>query len=138
MAFGGYFIRFGNYTFPVEYIKEKSYKAKPNQRQNTNAYTDANGLTHTNPLPHTKTNISFTTHEMSGEEMDAIMAGIVRNYANYNDRNAICTYYDNENGTYKSGEFYLDQSLEFQVDRLSKDKSRIEQYGEMNWTFIEK
>lgn len=138
MAFSGYLLKFGKYTFPLKYIKEKTYKSKPNQRQNLNAYTDANGVTHTNPLKHTKSFISFTTLAMSGKEMDSIMENIVKNYIKYEDRNANCTYYDTENNTYKTGEFYLEQSLEFAIDKLSRDGKTIEQYGEMQWTFTEK
>lgn len=137
MAFNGVLFQFGSFVFPNKYIKADTFKARPNQRQNLNAYTDVDGVTHTNPLKHTKTQVSFSTIKMSAAAMDNITENIVGNYENYDDRNAHCVYYDDENRTYKTGEFYLDQSLEFSKE-LTKDGTKIRRYNEMVWTFIEK
>lgn len=128
--------RFGNFDFPDNFIKKGSPKTKPNQRQSLDPYTDMYGVTHDNGLPHTKTEIQFTTLSMSGDEFRAIMSGITGNYIDYKLRNANCTYYDDESGTFKTGEFYLDKS--FQANRDEVDQSGVPmKYGEMDWLFIE-
>lgn len=128
--------RFGNYDFPDELIKWGAVNVSPNQRQSIDAYTDGTGVTRDFPLPHTKTQIQFTTVPMSGDELRAIMEGMVSNYSSYLLRDADCTYYDDETGSFKTGHFYFDKS--FQFNRNEVDKSGIPvKYGEMQWTFIE-
>lgn len=128
--------RFGNFDFPDKYIKYGAVNVKPNQRQSIDAYTDAFGLTHDNGVPHTKTEVSFTTLKMSGDAFRVIMDGIARNYTDYILRDANCTYYDDESGSFKSGHFYFDKS--FQVNREKVGESGVPvKYGEMTWTFIE-
>lgn len=127
---------FGNYAFPDELIKHEGSDVAPNQRQTLDSYTDMTGLTHIFPVPHTKTQIKFTTLEMSGDDMRAIMNGLKSNYINYLKRDLNCRYYDDENGEFKTGHFYLDPSLEYK--RAEVDENGIPtQYGEMQWLFIE-
>lgn len=128
--------RFGSYDFPDRLIKYEGVGVAPNQRQDLDSYTDGYGVTQRNALAHTKSQIKFTTLAMSGEEMRAIMQGITSNYINSKERDANCTYYDDEYGTFSSGHFYLDPSLEF--NRKEVDESgKVVKYGEMQWTFIE-
>lgn len=128
--------RFGNFDFPDNHIKHDSVNVKPNQRQSIDSYTDAFGETHDNGVPHTKTEISFTTLDMSGAEFRRIMDNIVENYIDYILRDANCTYYDDESGTFKNGHFYFDKS--FQANRKEVDKQGVPtKYGEMTWKFIE-
>lgn len=128
--------KFGSFDFPDQFIKYEAVNVKPNQRQSLDAYTDAFGLTHDNGVPHTKTEVSFTTLDMSGSEFRAIMDSIVSNYIDYILRDADCTYYDDESGTFKTGHFYFDKS--FQANRKEVDASGVPtKYGEMTWTFIE-
>lgn len=128
--------RFGSFDFPDRLIKYEGVSVAPNQRQTLDSYTDITGLTHMFPAPHTKTQIKFTTLPMSGDEMRSIMRNITSNYIDSGKRNANCTYYDDEYGTYKTGEFYLDQSLEFPRKKVAADGTPLE-YGEMQWLFIE-
>lgn len=128
--------RFGSFDFPDRLIKYDGDRVAPNQRQTLDSYTDMLGETHMFPVPHTKTQIKFTTLSMSGDEMRAIMSGIVDNYIDSKKRDANCTYYDDEYGEFKTGHFYLDQSLEF--NRKEVDSSgKVVKYGEMQWLFIE-
>ncbi len=128
--------RFGNFDFPDSLIKWGAVNVKPNQRQSIDAYTDDTGVTRDFALPHTKSEVSFTTLPMSGEELRGIMASMVSNYINYLLRDANCTYYDDESGTFKTGHFYFDKS--FQFKRNEVDKSGVPtKYDEMTWTFIE-
>ena len=127
---------FGNFPFPDELIKQKGSDVAPNQRQTLDSYTDMNGLTHPFPVPHTKTQIEFTTLEMSGDEMRAIWDGLTSNYINQLLRDVYCTYYDDEYGKFKTGHFYLDPSIKF--PRSEVNASGIPtHYDEMKWLFIE-
>lgn len=128
------YFKFGNYTFPAKYIK-KGVPTKPNQRQDKDSYTDGYGITRRHALGHTKTEISFTTIDMSGEAMKAIMHGITSNYINKNERDANCEYFDSEYQKRKTGHFYLDPSLAF--NELEEKDGIVTEYGEMTWTFIE-
>ncbi len=127
--------RFGNFDFPDELIKPKE-PINPNQRQSIDAYTDDTGVTRDFGLPHTKTQIQFTTLPMSANQFRNIMDNLVANYIDYLKRNLNCKYYDDENGTFKTGEFYLDKSMPFIRKKVDKDGIPLE-YDEMTWTFIE-
>ncbi len=128
--------RFGSFDFPDRLIKKNGVQVKPNQRQSIDAYTDGFGETHDFGLPHTKTEVQFTTLPMSGDEFRNIMDSFVSNYIDYTLRDAQCTYYDDESGTFKSGHFYFDKS--FQVNRDQVDENGVPtKYEEMTWLFIE-
>lgn len=128
--------RFGSFDFPDRLIKWGGINAKPAQRQDLDSYTDGYGVTQRNALEHTKTEIQLTTLSMSGEDMRMIMSGITSNYINDKERNANCTYYDDENCSYVTGKFYLDPSLEFNRKEVDGN-GVVTKYGEMKWTFIE-
>ncbi len=111
MAYGGYLIRFGNYTFPDKYIDADTVNVAANRRLDINAYTDGTGETQRNALKHTRTTIEFQTGTLYEYEMDEITDGIVSNYINPKERDAICSYYDTENRCYKNGHMYLDSNM---------------------------
>lgn len=128
--------KFGGYSFPDELVKQGGVNAKPSQRQDLDSYTDGYGVTQRNALEHTKTEITITTLPMSGDKMRAIMAGLRSNYINSKERDANCTYYDDESGTMATGHFYLDPSLEF--NRIEVGSNGVPtKYGETKFTFIE-
>jgi hypothetical protein len=66
--------------------------------------------------------------------MDEVMSGLVGNYLNYDDRDAMCTYYDMENRIYKTGHMYIDPSLQFRV--IGEQGGKL-QFGETTFLFIE-
>ncbi|MCM1219824.1 MAG: hypothetical protein NC548_35585 [Lachnospiraceae bacterium] len=128
--------KFGNFNFPDRLVKQNTVSTKPNQRQSIDAYTDDTGVTQDFALPHTKTEISFTTLPMTNSEFRTIMDSMTANYIDYGKRDANCTYYDDENGIFKTGHFYFDKS--FEVKRKEVDESGVPtKYGEMTWLFIE-
>lgn len=128
--------KFGNFDFPDRLIKWGAVNVNPNQRQDLDSYTDGYGVTQRNALAHTKTQIQFTTLPMKASEMDMVMTGINGNYINYNERDAYCTYYDDESRGFKTGHFYLDPSLQFTRSEVD-DQGIPTKYGEMQWLFIE-
>lgn len=127
---------FGNFKFPDKHIAKGKVNVKPNQRQTLDSYTDMTGLSHQFPVPHTKTEISFTTLPMSGDEMREITRNMVENYIDYLKRDSNCTYFDDENGEFKTGHFYLDPSVEFPRDTVNANGIPTK-YKEMQWLFIE-
>lgn len=136
MAYNGYLFQFGYYIFPNKYIKFDSYDIAPDQRQDLDSFTDGNGLTHRNALEHTKTNITFTTLQISGDAMAEILANLQRNYINNNETDANCNYYNPRTGNYKTGHFYLDPSVQFRIKKVDEAGRKIK-YGETQWIFIE-
>lgn len=117
--------RFGTFIFPLEFIKLDTYKVKPRQRQDLDAYTDANGLTHRNGLDHYKTEITFTTRPLHGRQFDVLMTGITSQYSNQNERDAEnCAYWDPEILGMRTGvHLYLDPSLEIPLGQIIVDAS---------------
>lgn len=115
MAYGGYLIRFGNYTFPDKYIDADSVNVAANRRLDVNAYTDGDGITRRNALQHTRTTIEFQTGTLYESEIKEIMKGIVQNYINPKERDAMCSYYDTEYMCYKNGHLYLDSNMSWSL-----------------------
>lgn len=107
-------ITFGSYDIPSKFIRYDTYVITPNMRLDLDSYRDADGLLHRNALKHTTTKIEFETPNLYEEDMEELMANIRSQYVNYSEKNATCTYYDPENCTYKSGEFYI-PDLKFQI-----------------------
>lgn len=103
--------QFGDYIIPDKYIDADSVSIAPNRRLDINSYQDGDGETQRNALRHTRTTVEFQTGTLYESEMDEITNGIVRNYINPSERDAICTYYDTENRCYKQGHFYLDSNM---------------------------
>ncbi len=113
MAYGGYLFRFGDYTIPGRYIDADGVNIAPNRRLDQNSYSDGDGTLQRNTLKHTRTTVEFTTGTLYESEMDELTEGIVRNYINPLERDAMCSYYDMENRSYKTGHFYLDSNMEW-------------------------
>lgn len=136
MAYRGYLFQFGDYIFPNKYIKFDTYDILPEQIQDMDSYTDGNGVTHRNALEHTKTNITFSTLEISEVAMDKIMSNLKKNYINKNETDANCTYFSPRENKYLTGHFYLDPSIKFSIKKVD-DNGKSIAYGEMQWIFIE-
>ena len=124
--------KFGDFDL-TPYMVAKKYKIRPNARQDLDSYTDAIGETHRNALKHTKTIVTTSIMPMSKNEKMAFMQSITSNYINPLERDANCTYYDEEYDVEKTGHFYLDPNLEFVINEDGEDKS----YEEFSMTFTE-
>ena len=135
MSYEKYLFQFGDFIFPMKYIEWDSYDCAPGQRQSLDAYTDENGVTHDNALEHTKTEIKFNTLPMNESEWDWVMGNMVRNYINFNARDANCVYFDFEIRQYKTGHFYFDKS--FRVSANEVNGTGKLRYNGTSWTFIE-
>lgn len=136
MAYNGYLFQFGDYIFPNKYIKFDTYDIAPDQRQDLDSFTNGKGVTIRNALEHTKSNVTFTTLEMSESAMDSIMSALERNYINQNETDANCVYFNPRKRKYTTGHFYLDPSVKFRIKK-EDDNGKTIKYGEMQWIFIE-
>lgn len=133
MAYERYLFQFGEFVFPMKYIKWDGYDSAPSQRQSLDAYTDEDGVTHDNALPHTKTEVKIATLKLWERDFDEIMGNIVRNYIDFDARDAMCVYYDFETCQYKAGHFYFDKSFRVSTNDINGSL----RYNETTWTFIE-
>ena len=97
----------GSYEIPLNAIKQGSYQSSPDQRQDYDGYRDADGKMHRNALDHTASKIEFETVPMSFTDFRNFMDNIVANYTNVKERKVSLTYYNEESGTYTTGDFYL-------------------------------
>lgn len=113
MAFRGFFVKVGDFTIPLLFMKLESYKSMPDQRQTLDAYRDADGYLHQNGLPHTVTKIEFETPYMVNSDMQDLIQGIRRNYINATERTVTLTYYNDSIDDYKTGTFYLPGTMEY-------------------------
>lgn len=110
MAFNGrYLVKVGTYEIPLSIMKVDTYQSSPAQRQDLDAYRDADGKMHRNTLDHTATKIEFETIYLLEHDFRGLVDSIVGNYVpGYElERKVQLTYYDDEHGNYRTGEFYL-------------------------------
>ena len=114
MAYNGYLLKVGNYTFPMNKIRVETYKIAPDQRQEFDSYVDGNGrLQRPNVVEHTRTKIEFETVYMSTSEMRTILNNVWANLTNVLKLECTVTYYDIETDTYKNGTFYMPGTREY-------------------------
>lgn len=115
-----YMFKFGSYEFPSKWIAEGGYDSKPNQRQDLDPYQDQFGVTVRNGLKHTKSYVEIKTTEIPWNEFAKIMQGLVSNYQSYEERDAICEYWDFESMDYKTGHLYFDPSFKTGAQEFGK------------------
>ena len=114
MAYNGYMLKVGDYTFPMNKIRLETYTIAPDQRQEFDSYVDGNGrLQRPNVVEHTRTKIEFETVYMSTSEMRTILNNVWANLTNVLKLECTVTYYDIETDTYKSGTFYMPGTREY-------------------------
>lgn len=112
---------FGGYEIPSTLIAESGYECIPSQRQDLDPYTDQYGVTHRNALAHTKTQVTITTRpNLTHEEVQGLISGIVSHYENYRERSASCRYFDTESFSFKTGYMYLDPSFSTTIKTWKK------------------
>lgn len=124
---------FGDCAFD-NLIKADSLSITPNARQDIDSYRDANGLLHRTALSHTATIIEFDTIPMWESKWNDLMADLVSNYLIYEERDAMCSYYDSESCTMKTGHFYLDSNFQTKV---KQQWGNMKLYDSNHFKFVE-
>lgn len=100
MAYNGFLLKVGTYTFPMEYINYESYKATLGI-QDLDAYRDGNGALHRNALDCAIPKIEFQLREnITNKEFDTIMANIRSQYTKAIERKANVRCFMPEIGDY--------------------------------------
>lgn len=105
--YAGYLLKFGSAVMPNKYLTLSSYNATPNQRTELSADRDVNNLLHRATSPNTKTKISFNTGVLTLNEKIALQTIIANGCINNLERKHKITYWNDENNSYITGEFYM-------------------------------
>lgn len=108
-----------NYTMPLEYMNEKSYKCTWST-MDLDSYRDANGVLHRNAvlqLPH----CSFDTRPLTNTDVEAIWSNIRSRYVNPLEKNVLATVYIPETDSYYTGLFYVPDT-EITIDYIREGK----------------
>ena len=99
MAFSGYLLKIGDYTFPTRQIAYRTFKPIRGV-QDLDSYRDANGVLHRNALEHEIYKVEFQTRAMTNKEYDSIMNNIRSRYTNAQERKLQVDMYIPETGQY--------------------------------------
>lgn len=120
--FGGYLIKAGDFTVPMEYINEKGYSA-PVNTIDEDSYTDNFGVlnrTVINKIP--IVTVSFI--EMNDEELDVIMSGFRRNYLVPDERKLRVSLWVPEYRDYVEQDMFI-KDPDFPINNIDLEKNVI-------------
>ena len=107
MAYKGYLIKIGNYTFPLSMIKAETYKAT-NYGQDLDSTRDVDGILHRTALSNTAPKVEFETRNMlDNTQMSSIFANIQANYTNAVEKKASVEVYVPELDKYVTSDMYM-------------------------------
>ena len=129
MAYNGYLIKVGTYTFPMQAILFATYKTS-HKVQDLDSYRDANGVLHRNVLSHVPDKVEFEIRGMTNKVFDNIIGNIQSQYTKASERKASVEVFVPELNTYITQDMYLVEpeiTILKQVDSstLIYDKTRI-------------
>lgn len=116
MAFNGYLIKIGSYSFPLEYMEEKSYSAKVNTLD-LDPYNDTDGVLHRNVIQRVP-KVTFKTMPMNNIKFDEIMGNIIANYKIEKERKATMDVYVPEWGRYERQDMYI-SDMDIAIDYIN-------------------
>ena len=107
MAYNGYYIKIGNYIFPLSMIKAESYKAT-NYGQDLDSTRDVNGILHRTALENTAPKVEYETRNMlDNTQVSSIFANIQANYTNAVEKKASVEVYVPELNKYVTSDMYM-------------------------------
>lgn len=107
MAYSGFLLKIGNYTFPQKYIKAESYSAYVNM-QDLDSWPDANGFLHREAVELKALKVEFETPAMlTNIELSEIMNNIKANYTIEKARQCQITAYIPEYDLYVTQTGYM-------------------------------
>ena len=107
MAYSGFLLKIGDYTFPEEMIALNSYSPYVNM-QDVDPWTDENGELHRNPIDLKALKVEFETKNMlTSAQFAEIMRNIRANYISEKGRSCYITAYIPEYDDYVTQFGYL-------------------------------
>lgn len=123
MAYKGYLIKIGNYTFPLSMIKAETYKAT-NYGQDLDSTRDVDGILHRTALSNTAPKVEFETRNMlDNTQMSSIFANIQANYTNAVEKKASVEVYVPELDKYVTSDMYM---ADFEPTMYYADAAKIQ------------
>ena len=140
MAYNGYLIKVGSWTFPLKYLKYETYKISPNQRIDLDSTVTTSGYLWRQVLPHTRTKVEFDMPYMSMADQKEIMTQIRAAWAANGttlQRECMVTYYDMETDSYKTMNCYM-PDIEWKIRNIDNSSPYNINYSETRIAFIEK
>lgn len=122
MSWAGYFIKSTKtgQIFPNEYIAWESYESEPNHREEIKAYRDDNTRDLTRITAEgTKSSLAFTTREgLHLADKMAIQAFFTNGESNALERKINLEYWNDEENTYKTADFYR-PDIKFKIRKIT-------------------
>ena len=123
MAYKGYLIKIGNYTFPLSMIKAETYKAT-NYGQDLDSTRDVDGILHRTALSNTAPKVEFETRNMlDNTQMSSIFANIQANYKDAVEKRASVEVYVPEWDKYVTSDMYM---ADFEPTMYYADTTKIQ------------
>lgn len=140
MAFSGYLIKVGNWTFPLKYIRYDTYKITPNQRLDLDSTVTTTGHLWRQVLSHTRTKVEFDMPMMNNTDMQTVMSNLRSAWSSNGttlQRECQVTYYDIETDDYKTMNCYM-PDIEWKIRNVKESSPYEINYNETRIAFIEK
>lgn len=107
MAYSGFLIKIGDYTFPRKYIAAESYSVG-RYGQDLDSYRDADGNLNRTALENFIPKVEFNTPALlTNTQFKEIMTGISSNYTNSTEKKALATIYIPETDSYMTQYVYV-------------------------------
>ena len=109
MAWNGYLLKIGSWTFPMNLIEMDSYDCTPDQRTDMDSTVTATGELWRNVLQHTRSKVELRTTPLTLTQQQTIMSNLRSAWAAAGSelhRECQVNYYDMETDTYKTMHCY--------------------------------
>lgn len=132
MAYSGYLLKVGEYTFPLQTILYGTYKAAP-KVQDWDSYRDANGVLHRNVIDHVPIKVEFEVRRMTNTVYESIMDNIRAAYTKPKERKTTITAFIPELNEYVTQAVYL---VEPEITILRQVDSSTLVYDKMRFAFV--
>ena len=140
MAYAGYLIKVGAWTFPLKYLRYDTYKITPNQRIDLDSTVTTAGYLWRQVLPHTRTKVEFDMPLMTMADQVYIMSNLRAAWAANGtslQRECVVSYYDMETDSYKSMTCYM-PDIDWKIRNVDNEPPYQINYDETRLAFIEK
>lgn len=121
-------IKIGEYTFPMEYIEEKTYYVTPNQRQDKDPWRSEAGVLNRTVLQNTPTSITFSTIDgITNTELATIYQNISENFIDEQERKVLVTFYDPPTDSYPESVYMYLANTEYNIDYIEGETIHYKQ-----------
>lgn len=123
-AFQGWLLKFGNTILPNKFAAYSDYTCTPNQRTELDAYRNLNNLLRRDTSENYKTKIEFNTHPMYLPDKIEMQEVFNDGLLVEKERKYKVTYWNDEENTYKTGEFYM-PDIDYKIINVDEENKMI-------------